>query len=168
MIRLLRYFIPFSILLFSFCSANAQMEPAKEIPPKYKNSIKVDAPIADVWEVISKPKRYAEWVYGVKSFECKGSKLGARVSLELTNGEKRKQEVSVIAPRNKIFAFLVKESTYMKGEWVYRFRLEDKGGKTKINYEVFFGSSSSEADKRILNKFRLEWKDISKGIESQF
>jgi uncharacterized protein YndB with AHSA1/START domain len=157
-----------SVLLLNVTDAKAQMAAAKMIPPKYKNKIELNASVNDVWNLVSQPARYAEWVLGVKKFECHGKTRGAKMNLELISGEKRSQEVSVLNKDEKLITYFVKESTYLDQAWVYRFLVKKKKGKAVLHYEVYFGTSDAKVKKGLMPKLKGEWKNISTGIKSQF
>jgi len=157
-----------SVFFLNVTDAKAQMAAAKPIPPKYKNSIELNASVNDVWNVVSQPEKYAEWVFGVKEFECNGKTRGAKINLELKSGEKRSQEVSVLNKKERVITFFVTKSTYLDEAWVYRFQVKKKKGKAVLHYEVYFGTSDAKVEKGIMPKFKSEWKGISAGIKSRF
>ncbi len=157
-----------SVMFFNLTEANAQMAAAKRIPPKYSNSIELNASVDDVWNIVSQPAKYAEWIFGVKEFECKGKIRGAKINLVLNSGEKRYQEVSVLNKNERVITFFVTKSTYFGEAWVYRFVVKEKKGKAVLHYEVYLGSSDLKVKKELMGKFKSEWKDISEGIKSRF
>lgn len=157
-----------SVLFLNVTDAKAQMAAAKRIPPKYKNSIELNTSVSDAWTLVSNPEKYAQWVFGVKKFECHGKSQGANIKLELNSGEKREQQVSVLNKKERVITFFVKKSTYLDEAWVYRFQIKKKKGKAVLHYEVYFGASDAKVKKGLMPKFKSEWKGISEGIKAQF
>lgn len=157
-----------AVFFMGIMDADAQMPTAKKIAPKYKNKVELNTTVEKAWKLISQPGKYAEWVSGVEKFECHGKTQGAKISLELKGGEKRKQQVSVLNSKQRLITFFVTESTYLGEPWVYRFQIKKKKGMAVLYYEVYFSSSEAKVKKRLIPKFKLEWNGISEGIKSQF
>ncbi len=148
--------------------AKAQMQPAKRIPPKVIKGVSLNAPANEVWTVLSKPQRYAEFVPAISNFKCNGDTQGAKMSFSIPNDNIRQQQVSVLNKQEQQITYYVTKSEYYNQPWVYRITIGADENKSFVQFEGIFSINDKRKSDEVKTLVEKEWLLIKKGLENKF
>lgn len=159
----------FFALLFSMVilSVNAQMAAAKKIPPAIIMNVLLNQPADTVWNYISNPEHFKEYM-GFKDVKCyEGRVRDANVYITFEDGNEREQIISVLKEDDKQINFFVQKSHYMKDKWGYAYKVYPRG-KNKANVELSLYVMESEIPNFKLKEMEQEFKTTTENLKAKF
>ena len=158
-------------MLFLFAGmAQAQLTPAKPIPPDILRNATIKAPAQVIWDLIVKLDNVEDYSNGyVVSSEKLGDGEGATRILEFQNGEKRTEEALYVAPKIHKIGFKIPESPLPVSFHRYYFEIESTGSsKSRITLKGYYTLEDKSKKKEVNKYFANEFDHILKGLKSYF
>lgn len=137
--RTIKLTLLFFILLIT-SKAQAQMAAAKELPPKFKVEVTLNASVDKVWEYFQEKEVYKKMT-GAKTFEIRGMYIDSPIKVVGRDGTPREQHISAIIEQRHMISFFVTKSEYLKDDtWVYNFQVKPKGeNQCTVEMKVYNG-----------------------------
>ncbi|MGL5786248.1 MAG: hypothetical protein ACRCX4_05485 [Bacteroidales bacterium] len=156
-----------SFFLFSVFCVNAQMTAARKIPPAIIMNVMLNQPADSIWNYISEPENFNDYM-GFKDVKCyEGKVLDANVYITFEDGKEREQIISVLKENDKQINFFVQKSHYLDNKWGYAFNVYPRG-KNKSNFEMKLYVAESEKERFSMKDMENEFKMIIQNLKSKF
>ncbi|GAA3556011.1 SRPBCC family protein [Snuella lapsa] len=163
-------YILIAVLMLTVVAGNAQMTPARQIPPNVTKQIKIKAPVHAVYDYLKAFNNANEYASDLV--------LTSKIVLEASNpkrevvfksGNKRLEELAIIAPKMNKLGIKVINPDNRFSRYFYYFEIQDDGpNRSKVTLKAYYGLNNGVKGKLVKKEVSNEFKIILEGLKNYF